>query len=435
MKHSLVTGTASLVMILSGTAGTIYSNLLNTEIPLDFDGVDISIGNGTLNPFFGGVGVANNSALQPFRTGTGGLDTILNFSAGSLIDAGSLHLSTGPGGSQGHLGSTFTAGQEGYIGFKLDDAHFGWARVVFTNNTGGAVVRDWAYATGGTGIVAGGIRQVEQDILLSSSFTLSSALADSGVATHLVMNHGGTNSLTAANSHSGNTVIASGILSIDGSGSINNSAVTISGGNFRYNSSVAYDGALTFTGGTISGTNLTGTLGGLVIGENQILSPGNSPGTAETTSQTWAGGGTYRWEINDAAGSAGADPGWDLVAGTGTLNISADENSPFTIAVTSLGLNNVEGDAAAFDQAASYNWLIADFDAVVSFASSAFAIDTSGFSNPFDGSFAIASGEAVFGGDSSQIYLTYTPVPEPRALLLAGLGALLLLRRGSRADQ
>jgi hypothetical protein len=35
----------------------------------------------------------------------------------------------------------------------------------------------------------------------------------------------------------------------------------------------------------------------------------------------------------------------------------------------------------------------------------------------------------VLGGDNSQIYLTYTSIPEPRAALLGGLGLLMLLWR------
>ncbi len=61
-----------LTLTLPAVADVIYSNSLNTTIPLDFTGVTINVGSGSINPFFGGVGIANNVALQPFRDGTGG---------------------------------------------------------------------------------------------------------------------------------------------------------------------------------------------------------------------------------------------------------------------------------------------------------------------------------------------------------------------------
>jgi len=423
---------ASLTLAVPAAGDVIYSNLLDTAIPTNFDGVTISVNGGTINPFFGGVGVANDSALQPLRTGAGGLDTLRNLLFGSTIDSGSIHFSSGDGGSQDHLGNTFTAGEEGYIGFKLNGTNYGWMRVVFTNNTGGALVKDWAYDNSGASIVVGGIRQQGQNIILSSPMTVGSALSNSGGATNLLKNSAGLTTLTATNTYSGTTTISSGTLAVNGSGSINNSAVTLSGGTFRYNSSVVYSNTLTFTSGTIGGTNLTGSLGNLAIDDNQIIAPGNSTGTATTTDQTWAGGGTYQFEINDATGTAGAAEGWDLITGSGTLSVAADSTSRFTIAVTSLGLGQVEGDAVDFNDLTSYAWLIADFANITGFATTDFTINTSAFSNDFTGNFGIAlGGTGGITGDSTQIYLTYSPVPipEPGATLLGALSALSLLRR------
>lgn len=117
--HRIV-GLAAGLMLQPASADTIYSGFLNTAIPLDFTGVTLTINGGTINPFFGGVGVANNDLLQPFRDGTVNIDTLLNFSEGATLGASTLSLSTGYGGSEDHVGSTFTAGQEGYLGFKLE---------------------------------------------------------------------------------------------------------------------------------------------------------------------------------------------------------------------------------------------------------------------------------------------------------------------------
>jgi fibronectin-binding autotransporter adhesin len=215
----------SLTLCHIASADVIYSNLLNTPIPLNFDGVNVTIGNGEINPFFGGFAVANDADLQPFRLGTGGLDTIRNFSHGAFIDVSTTSLATGPGGSQDHLGTQFTAGQEGYMGFKLDNNKFGWVRVIFTNNTGGALIKDWSYETSGSGISVGGIRQVDQNIEISANFTLSSSLVNSGGTTHLVSSNSGTTTLSANNTYTGTTTINSGSSLIINSGTTTLSAI------------------------------------------------------------------------------------------------------------------------------------------------------------------------------------------------------------------
>jgi autotransporter-associated beta strand protein len=238
----------------------------------------------------------------------------------------------------------------------------------------------------------------------------------------------GLQTLTGINSYTGATNITGGTLSIDGTGSINTSSgVSVTASTLRYNSSTNLSAPLTFTSGTIAGTNWNGNLSGLTIGANQRISPGNSPGIATTGAQTWAGTGSYLWEINNATGPAGS--GWDLLNGTGTLDITATSGSPFGIAVTSLTLANAAGSAANFSDLTSYNWLIADFASITGFAASAFSPTTTGFTNPFTGTFGVALGDTIPGGDNTQIYLTYTAVPEPSAVFLAGLGALGLLRR------
>jgi autotransporter-associated beta strand protein len=271
------------------------------------------------------------------------------------------------------------------------------------------------------------------DVTGSNTLTVSGVVSGTG---SLTKSNTGTLALTGTNTYSGATYVTNGTLAVNGTGSINSSAVTVNGGNFRYNSTVAYTGTLTYTSGTIGGTNLGGSFDNQTIGTGKTISPGNSPGTASTGSQTWAGGGTYVWEVNNAqvggvgGGTAGADPGWDLENGTGTLTISATSGSQFNLLLTSLSLGNTAGLATNFDKTSNYNWLIADFASVTGFAANAFNINTSAFTNTFTGTFGVATGDmGTIGGDSSQIYLTYTAVPEPGAALIGSLGLLALLRR------
>ncbi len=293
-------------------------------------------------------------------------------------------------------------------------------------------------ATGSGSIAAGvplSLRGGNVNVAASQSLTVHAAIANGASPTALDKTGSGRLVLTGTNTHTGTTTVSEGTLEVSGTGSLNNSAVTVNGGTFRYNSSVAYTGTLTHTSGLIGGTNLTGTLGGMTIGADQILSPGNSPGTAATTSQEWAGGGSYLWEMNNATGTAGDDPGWDLLSGTGSLTISATSESKFNILLTTLTLSNVAGNAVNFDNSLAYNWLIADFvNPIAGFDPSAFFINTSGFTNPHGGIFNISLGNSgSIGGDDTQIFLTYNPIPEPNAsAILGGLGMLALLRRRRR---
>jgi len=257
--------------------------------------------------------------------------------------------------------------------------------------------------------------------------------------------------LTGDNSYSGATTVSNGTLEVS-AGNINSTSgisitggelrygsttgltrdVTVNGGTFRYNSTTDYSGTLTYTNGTLAGTRLTGTsFDNQVIGTGKTISPGNSPGTMNVGSQTWAGGGSYLFEINDVAGTAGADPGWDLLSGSGTLTITATSLTPFVIDLTSLTALNAAGNVSNFVNTTNYFWMLADFaNPVGGFDADAFSVNTSNFSNTFTGSFAVALGSGISGGDNTQLYLTYTAVPEPNvAALLGGLGTLMLLRR------
>ncbi|MEY4244248.1 MAG: hypothetical protein RLZZ245_1833, partial [Verrucomicrobiota bacterium] len=121
----------------------VYSGVRDIAIPRDFDGVYLNVssfsysnsGSGVwdINPFFGGLGIANSASFQPVRVGEGNEDRILAIAFGSGIGS-DLSYSSGYGGSgaeddSGHLGPAldqFTAGVASYIGFKLarDNAVF-----------------------------------------------------------------------------------------------------------------------------------------------------------------------------------------------------------------------------------------------------------------------------------------------------------------------
>ena len=414
-KFRYLTGLVTLTLILPAAADTIYSNFQNTTIPTNFTGVTVNIAGGTINPFFGGVGVANNDQLQPLRTGTGNLATILDLSVGTTIDASSLYLSTGYGGSLDHLGSTFTAGSEGYIGFKLNGADYGWMRVVFTANTAGAVIKDWAYDSSGAAIVVGRIQQSAaagsaQTVTLSpatgEAFTLGSQITNTGGNTNsVVKTGGGTTILTGTNSYTG--------------------ATTVNGGKLLVNGSVTGGGTVTVnTGATLGGT---GSISGPVI-VNGALSPGASIQSLATGALTLNGGSTFAYEMNSGAA---AEVAADLQQAFGNLTLND---------TVTLGLTDIAGAPTAFgvgttlsliNYAGTWN---GGFFTYGGTALTNHGVFTAGL-NQWQINYDAISGGLNFATEyTAGHFVTLTSVPEPGSWLALGclLGSGALLRRRSR---
>ena len=376
-----ISGCFALALTVPVTADTIYSNLLDTPIPTGFTGITLNINGGTINPFFGGVGVANNNLFQPVRTGTGNLDSLSNISIGSTINVANI-FSSGAGGSQTHLGTTFTAGQEGNIGFRLNGSDYGWMRVVFTGNTSGAVIKDWAYDNSGQAIVVGRVNQSAasggaQLVTLSpgtgESFALGSVISNTGGNTNSVLKTGaGTTTLTQSNSYTGTTSVSNGKLVVNGN--ISTSILT------TVNS-----------GGTLAGS---GTIGNLSVLSGGTLSPGSGiDDLGVAGDMTLVDGSFSEFEINTSGDISDLVTASNLLTFGGTLN------------VTNIGGTLIDGDTFNL-----FDW------------------------GSTSGSFSRVNLPGLDGGlswDQSNLYVNgqITVVPEPAAALLGGLGMLALMRR------
>ena len=170
-------------LLINTRGAVIYSGLKNIPIPTTFTGiyVDLDTGssNGTsfvgwdFNPFFGGTAMANSPSFQPVRVTASNLAAYLNVSFDAVIDGASLY-ATGFGGSgqdpNFHFGTNvnqFQDGVEGYLGFRFiknnnAGPYYGWMRLLLTNNTSGALIKDWAYEDTGSGLRAGFISGVPE---------------------------------------------------------------------------------------------------------------------------------------------------------------------------------------------------------------------------------------------------------------------------------
>lgn len=164
------------VFTASSHAATIYSGIQNITIPADFTGIYLDIDTGTtgtapfagwdLNPFFGGTAMANSAVFQPVRIANTNVSAYVNLPFNDLIDSTDTYASGFGGSGQNpnfHFGlnpGQFQDGVDGYLGFKFTTnsalgPYYGWMRLSLTNNTPGALIKDWAYDDSGAGIHAG----------------------------------------------------------------------------------------------------------------------------------------------------------------------------------------------------------------------------------------------------------------------------------------
>ena len=190
----------------------------------------------------------------------------------------------------------------------------------------------------GTGTVAlGGVTRTVTTT--ANTLTVGGIVSSTG-AFGLIKAGAGTLTLTGVNTYGGTTTIDAGTLTVGvaSAGSIADSAVTVN------------------NTGTLKGS---GTTGAVTINNGGTISPGNSVGTInDTGAVTYNGGGKYVWEINDAIGTAGTSPGWDLQNITGGLTIASAPGNTFAIDITSLA-GAVSGAAANFNKLTGYTWTIA----------------------------------------------------------------------------
>jgi len=404
-----------------GAADVIYSGFQNITIPTTYAGTYIDVDGMTsspsaspgwdFNPFMGGVYLYNNASFQPARAGTGGMDTVLDFAAGTTISSTGLNFASGSGGSMTHLGSQFAAGggvADEYLGFKLA-GNYGWMRVVFTNNSAGAVIKDWAYDTSGSGgsIATGNILSDGSTVTLDSthgSYTLS-ALSPIGGSKNVAKDGAGTVILAGSNSYSGATAVNVGTLLVNG-------ALTGSG-----TVSVA-------SGATLGGT---GSINAPVI-VNGILSPGVSIESLSSGALTLNNGSTFKYEMDSGAGTSVAA---DLQKVFGNLTL----NGTVTLGLTDLAVSPTAFAAGTtlslINYAGTWNSGFFTYGTHVLTNGATFTAGPNTWQINYD---AISGGLNFSTEYTSGHFITLTAVPEPGSWLALGclVGSGFVLRRRNR---
>jgi hypothetical protein len=227
----------------------------------------------------------------------------------------------------------------------------------------------------------------------------------------------------AFKTYASDMIVEAGTLEFaSGSGYTGNGKVTVANGaRLIVNGSLNGNAALNIDGGTLGGNGSVNRAFTLDTGD--VLAPGASVGTLNTIDETWAGGGRFALEIQDATGVAGSS--WDLVNITGALSISATSGEPFVLTLATLAPGGGAGLLDHFDSSGNYSWKFAIASVpIAGFSAAKFIVDTINFTNSLDGGTFYVS---QLGND---LNLNFLAAPEPSsALLLTFGGALILLRR------
>ncbi len=403
---------------------------------INVDGVGTNLFATTLAVAAGGSGnfnVTGGAVVSPSSTVTVGRDA--GSSGNVAIDGAGSRLSSSSNFTVGNdgTGQVSVTGAGALVGDHTNltvGANAGSHGAISVSGQGSLVavtngfVRVGERGTGALDVGSGGTVNSVNVVLGDSpgavgGATISGTGSNLSVASNLYVGNHGIGTLTIKDG--GQVTDLHGIASIGKGSSLTIQNGTLSAYQIINYGDIANDGlinGMVANEGTITGT---GTINGPLLQYAGMVSPGDSPGTL-TVGQANLYGGALQFEINSAGGTAGHPTGWSLLDSQSTASLS----DFITLDVISLNQSNVRGDLFDFNPAHDYHWTFLTTNAGISqFDPAHFAIDTSGFHNPFGGTFYVSQ-----VGNSLQ--LNYS-VPEPSSAVLALLAVGLLAFRRRRA--
>jgi hypothetical protein len=158
------------------------------------------------------------------------------------------------------------------------------------------------------------------------------------------------------------------------------------------------------------------------------LSPGASIESLGLGSSAWNGGSTVQIEFSTDGSTGVAGTEWDLLAITGTLDLTgASSSTPVILDLVSMVNATTAGALAVWDENVNATWtgFVTTTGGFAGFSADKFSFLTSNFANTLNGTFSVSQN----GNNLDLNYMTNYVIPEPKAALLGGLGILLMLRR------
>jgi autotransporter-associated beta strand protein len=440
---------------MPASADVIYSNLQDIAIPATFDGLYLNVETGAwntnmaspeagwdINPFYGGRSVANSPDFQPVRSGTGSDSPILNLSTGTTVSSGSVfstftwdhdnNINTpavpGYGGSQTltGMGGNFTAGQEGYLGFKLNGSDYGWMRVVFTNNSGGALIKDWAYDNSGGAIATGNVLQNGSTYTLDSStqsFALGSTITGSN---SVVVQGGNTVTLAGTNTYDGGTTLSAGTLALGNSNAAGTGLITLAGSSaahLQINADITIANDITFsnTNAASSVIRTVAVSGDYTIGTDGVLKSSFSGGAPDTTVEILDGtnSDTENTSVLTMSMSASSSATNDSARRSDVFNISGTGSDAYVIQILVDGGLASDSFLAFWDVGGTNTWVAAGETFIAeAYNSLTHTVGDYGFDSVTNSVWAVVD----YGG-------SFTAIPEPTSALAGLLLTAGLLRR------
>ncbi|MBU6404689.1 MAG: autotransporter-associated beta strand repeat-containing protein, partial [Proteobacteria bacterium] len=351
-------GAGTLQVGNGGSTGSLGSGAVSDDGTLAFD-----LGNGSSSTVLGAIG--GTGSLTQMGSGTTILTGANTYSGTTTIDAGTLQV--GNGGSTGSLGSnTGAITDNGTLAFDLSNATTLGNALTGTGGLtqmgSGTTILDGINTYSGGTTISGGMLQIGSDANLGAAsggltldggllgingtsdtttartvtlgsagggldieaagntFTLASALSGTG---GFVKQGAGSLILTGANSYSGGTTIAQGLLQIGNGGA----GATLGTGN------VLDDGALSFD------TSSSNTLAGVLSGTGSLTQMGSGT-TILTGANTYSGtttidAGTLQVGNGGSTGSLGSNTG--AITDNGTLAIDLSNATTLGNALTGTG--------------------------------------------------------------------------------------------------
>ncbi len=339
------------------------------------------------------------SGLEWCTPGTLELSGANTFTGGVDMREGTLLLGLSTVGPAGNV----TSGPIGTGGLVLDNS------TVLASAIPSATFANAITLTGNTQIGAG-----SSD---NTALTLSGQISGAGL---LAYSAGPTGSLTLsnANSYIGNTTIEGGTLIAANTQAFGFGLnhIILDGGGLDVASTASISNTIQGMG-TADPISGSGTITTNVKIDNAfLLSPGDPLGTLTfSNGLRLAPNGSMTLKLYDASGMPGSGWGFLNVSG-GNLNITATART-FSFNVNTIDAFGNPAAALNFNSATSYSWKFATAtNPIVGFNASDFNINTSGFTNATNGGFFSISN----AGDN--LFLNFTPVPEPTTWAMLGLG-------------